>query len=146
MAGGLHGRIFIVYPFVPLNLNCWMKSISCSCFVFSRSVVSDSVTPWTKAHQAPLSMEFPRHEYWSRLSFPPSGGLPNPGLNPHFVCLLHWQVVLYHCSTWEAQCLVQYCPVELSVMMEMCICSVQYSSHQPHVVIKPHVVIELKYS
>ena len=29
-----------------------------------------------------------RHEYWSGLSFPPRGDLPNPGLNPH---LLHWQ-------------------------------------------------------
>ena len=27
-------------------------------------------TPWTVAHQAPLSMEFPRQEYWSGLPFP----------------------------------------------------------------------------
>ena len=32
---------------------------------WSRSVVSDSATPWTAAHQAPLSMGFPRQEYWS---------------------------------------------------------------------------------
>ena len=31
----------------------------------SHSVVSDSATPWTIAHQAPLSMEFSRQEYWS---------------------------------------------------------------------------------
>ena len=31
----------------------------------SHSVVSDSVTPWTLAHQAPLSAGFPRQEYWS---------------------------------------------------------------------------------
>ena len=36
-----------------------------SCAVLSRSVVSDSATPWTVAHQAPLSMEFSRQEYWS---------------------------------------------------------------------------------
>ena len=29
------------------------------------SVVSDSVTPWTAAHQASLSMGFSRQEYWS---------------------------------------------------------------------------------
>ena len=29
------------------------------------SVMSDSTTPWTIAHQAPLSMEFSRQEYWS---------------------------------------------------------------------------------
>ena len=45
-------------------------------------VVSDSVIPWTVAHQAPLSMEFSRHKYWSGLPFPSSGDLPNPGLEP----------------------------------------------------------------
>ena len=43
----------------------------------SRSVLSDSVTPWTVARQAPLSMGFPRQEYWSGLPFPPPGDLPN---------------------------------------------------------------------
>ena len=32
-------------------------------------------TPWTAAHQAPLSMGFPRQEYWSGLPFPPAGDL-----------------------------------------------------------------------
>ena len=41
-----------------------------------------SVTPWTVAHQAPLSMGFPRQEYWSGLSFPSQGDLPNPGIEP----------------------------------------------------------------
>ena len=48
----------------------------------SRSVVSkDSqfVTLWTMALQAPLSMIFPRQEYWSELPFPLPGGLPKPG-------------------------------------------------------------------
>ena len=36
----------------------------------------------TVAHQAPLSMEFSKQEYWSGLSFPSSGDLPNPGINP----------------------------------------------------------------
>ena len=40
------------------------------------------VTPWTIAHQAPLSMEFSRQEYWSRLSFPSPGDLPDPGIEP----------------------------------------------------------------
>ena len=47
------------------------------------------VTPWTIAHQAPLSMRFSRQEYWSGLPFPPPGDLPDPGTEP---CLLHWQV------------------------------------------------------
>jgi len=40
--------------------------------------MSDSfVTPWTVAHQAPLSMEFPRQEHWSGLPFPSPGDLSN---------------------------------------------------------------------
>ena len=36
------------------------------------------VIPWTVAHQAPLSMEFSRQEYWSRLPFPTPGDLLDP--------------------------------------------------------------------
>ena len=34
------------------------------------------------AHQAPLSMGFPRKEHWSGLSFPSPGDLPNPEMEP----------------------------------------------------------------
>ena len=34
---------------------------------------------WIVAHQAPLSIEFSRQEYWSGLSFPPPGDVPNSG-------------------------------------------------------------------
>ena len=44
--------------------------------------MSDSATPWTTVHQAPLSGEFSRQEYWSGLSFPLPGDLPNPGVKP----------------------------------------------------------------
>ena len=40
------------------------------------------MTPWTVARQAPLSMEFTRQEYWSRLPFPSSGDRPDPGIDP----------------------------------------------------------------
>ena len=47
--------------------------------MLSPSGVSDSLaTPWTVACQAPLSMGFARHEYWSGLPFPPPEDLPNP--------------------------------------------------------------------
>ena len=39
---------------------------------------------WTIAHQASLSVEFSRQEYWSGLPFPSSGDLPDPGINPRF--------------------------------------------------------------
>ena len=40
------------------------------------------VTPWTVACQAPLSVQFLRHEYWSGLPFPSPGDLPDPGMEP----------------------------------------------------------------
>ena len=40
------------------------------------------VTPWTVAHQAPLSLGFSRQEYWSGLPFPSPGDLPDPGIEP----------------------------------------------------------------
>ena len=41
-----------------------------------------SVTPWTVAHQAPLSMELSRQEYWSGLPFLTPGDLLDPGIKP----------------------------------------------------------------
>ena len=38
--------------------------------------------PMACSHQAPLSMEFARQEYWSGLPFPPPGDLPDPGIKP----------------------------------------------------------------
>ena len=48
----------------------------------SLSRVQLSETPWTVAHKAPLSMEFPRQEYWSVLPFPSPRDLANPGIEP----------------------------------------------------------------
>ena len=51
--------------------------------LFSHLVVSSSFAAlWTVARQGPLFMEFPRQEYWSGLSCPPPGDLPNPGIEP----------------------------------------------------------------
>ena len=41
-----------------------------------------TVTPWTAARQAPLSMGFSRQEYWSGLPCPPPGDLPHPAIEP----------------------------------------------------------------
>ena len=68
------------------------------------SLVSDSfATPWTVARQAPLSMGFPKQEYWSGLPFPPPENLSNSGIEPVslvFSCI--GRQILYHCTTWEA--------------------------------------------
>ena len=42
------------------------------------------MTPWTVAHQAPLSMEFSRPEYWSGLPFHSPGEIPDPEIEPGF--------------------------------------------------------------
>ena len=60
------------------------------------------VTPRT--HQAPLSMELSRQEYWSGLPFPPPGDLPDPGTEPRLLQLLHWQadsLPLSHLGSWD---------------------------------------------
>ena len=46
----------------------------------SLSCVQFLASLWTTAYQAPLSMGFSRQEYWSGLSFPSPGDLPNPGI------------------------------------------------------------------
>ena len=50
------------------------------CCVISR--FSLNATTWTVACQAPLSLGFSRQEYWSGLSCPSPGDLPNPGIEP----------------------------------------------------------------
>ena len=52
---------------------------ACACIC---SVMSDSVTPQTVAHQAPLFMGLSRQEYWNGLPCPPPGNLPDPGIEP----------------------------------------------------------------
>ena len=71
-----------------------MLSTECAvlCAVLSRcSCVLLFVTLWTAAHQVPLSTRFSRQEYWSGLSCSPPGVLPDPGIELHLLCLLHWQ-------------------------------------------------------
>ena len=46
-----------------------------------------SATPWTAAHQAPLSMRFSRQGCWSGVPFPSPGDLPHPGIKARFPAL-----------------------------------------------------------
>ena len=67
------------------------------------------VTSWTVAHQAPLSVGFPRQEYCSRLPFLSPGDLPDPGIKPRspalprfFTVWATWSLPLvrWRCSKW----------------------------------------------
>ena len=49
---------------------------------FSHRQCQTLLTPWAIALQAPLSMGFPRQEYWHGLPFPSPGDPPNPGIEP----------------------------------------------------------------
>ena len=48
---------------------------------------------WTVACQTPLSMGFPRQEYWSGLPYPSPGDLSNPGIEPSSLMAPALQVV-----------------------------------------------------
>ena len=63
----------------------------------SQSHVQVFVTPWTVAHQAPLSIRFSKEEYWSGLPFPSPGDLPNPGVGE----IPHCRQILYQLSHWS---------------------------------------------
>ena len=52
------------------------------CCAQSLTRVQLFATPWTIARQASLSTGISRQEYWSGLSFPSPGDLPNPGIKP----------------------------------------------------------------
>ena len=61
-----------------------LKTTLCYAMLYTQSLsrVPLFATPWTIAHQAVLSPELSRQEYWSRLPFPIPGDLPDPGIEP----------------------------------------------------------------
>ena len=95
--------------------------------------------PWTVAHQALLSMGFPRQEYWNGLPFPSPGDLPDPGIKLAFPALQTDSLPLSHqesphivrihvCMCMHAQmcthiCLKDVCPgVKACRCMCVCVC------------------------
>ena len=95
-------------------------------FLFSHQVISYSfVTPWIVACQAPLSMEFPRQEYWSGLPFPSPGIFLTHGSNP---CLLLGRWILYHWASREAPCTQWYINVIINRILFWLSKASQFSS------------------
>ena len=71
------------------------------CYLSMLSHVWLFETPWTVAHQAPLSMWFPRQEYWNELPFPPPGDFQDPGIKPWSHALQADSLLLSHqVSLW----------------------------------------------
>ena len=91
----------MVFPVVMYGCETWtiekaeVKLLNC---------VQLFATPWTVAHQAPLSMGFSRQEYWSALPFPTPGDLPHPGIklaSPSSPALV--DKFFTTSTTWEAR-------------------------------------------
>ena len=73
------------------------------CMLNRFSCVQLLATLWTAACQAPLSMGFSREKHWSGWPCPPSGGLPDPGIEPMSLMSLALAGGFFTTSaTWEA--------------------------------------------
>ena len=75
-----HGPVYMkIYIHIYAHLEkIHFKEDCCHCCLVTK-LCPTFVIPWNVACQAPLSMGFSRQDYWSRLPFPSSGALPNPG-------------------------------------------------------------------
>ena len=69
-----------VFSIISIPVPGPVKGIWWKCYLLS--CVWPLVTPWTVAHQAPLSMGFSRQKYWSGLPFPSPEDLPHTGIEP----------------------------------------------------------------
>ena len=90
-------------------------------------------TRWTVAQQIPLSMRFPRQEYWSELWFPSPGDSPNLGIEPMSPAwqldslpvvysgkeLYHAFIIIISCihSYFAPFCAIMLCKASLVVQM-----------------------------
>ena len=82
---------------MPLSNNLHLCVLSCL------SRVQLFATQWTVAHQTPLSIGFPKQEYWSGLPCPPPGDLPDPGMEPESLISPALAAGFFSTSTtWEA--------------------------------------------
>ena len=102
-----HTEHRVEFPVLYSRFSLVMYFMRVCCLLSRFSRVRLFTTLWTVARQAPLSMGFSRQEYQSGLSFPPPGYLPDPGMEPVSLSLLHWQagssplaplIVMYICQ------------------------------------------------
>ena len=96
---GAHtGRVLLGPTRCDPNLKEGVVTTATTCVLSCFSCVQLFGTLWTVARQAPLSIAFSRHEYWSGLPCPPPGGLPNPGMETRISEVSRTgRQVLYHC-------------------------------------------------
>ena len=73
-------RIIAFCPFVHWWILTMFPHLFCTSCALNQNHVPLSATPWTVAHQPPLSMTLSRQEYWSGLPFPSPGHRRLPGM------------------------------------------------------------------
>ena len=94
--------------------SCQFQMWACLLSLFSR--VQLFATLQTIARQAPLSMGFPRQEYWSGFPFPSPGDLPNPGTEPISLMSSAMAGRFFTTSaTWKAQDILPQIIINCSV-------------------------------
>ena len=102
---------------IVILLSYFIVTISIACLCVHAKSFQSYWTLWTVAHQAPLSMGFSRQEYWSGLSFPSPGDLPNPGIKPSS-----------HLLDWQAGSLLPAPPGKPTIIIIICYYNVTASS------------------
>ena len=93
------GSIFTLafYKLVSLNISDnFLKHLFSWCVCWFLSRVWLFATPWTVAHQAPLSVEFSRQEYWSGLPFPSSRWSSQPRDGTQLSCIAGRLFTIWH--------------------------------------------------
>ena len=117
-------QYFVAWKLCTISMSVFMNNVLleyvCMLSCFSR--VWLFATPRTVAFQAPLSMEFFQQEYWSGLPFSPPGDLPDPGIEPSLLHLLHCRQMLYCWATRLAQ------PCTFVQILSMASSSLQWQS------------------
>ena len=89
------GKPYFIYGSVYLLIPCVCAQLPTCIWLF--------VARWTVAQQAPLPMEFSKQEYWSGVTFPPPGNLPDPRTEPMSLASPALAGGLFTTSvTWEA--------------------------------------------
>ena len=96
---------------------CTLHMCVCVCVQSCFSHVWLFVTPWTIAHQTPLSLGFSRQEYWSGLPCPPPEDLSNPAIEPSsltspalagrfFTTSATWEAHITHTAYQLVECMI----------------------------------------
>ena len=102
-----HSPVSAFQGYLPLSMEKRHECLSQSLWGCCGGLVAKScptlVTPSTVACQAPLSVGFPRQEYWGGLSFPSPGDLSDPGTEPASPALHVDSLLLNHQgSLWDS--------------------------------------------